>query len=156
MSKKEYILIGLVLVLGGLYVAFFSGWFKPKFIRIEHSVRLSRKSWTGSRTVAAKSPSDVSFVLHNPYRLTSVRVVRAADIATNKFAHSLWHLVSKTGSAPAEGFAYGFPLEGMAPAITGAEPEALEPGTDYLLLLEAGSLKGTNQFTLPQSATAQR
>jgi hypothetical protein len=152
MSKKEYFLVGMVVVLAGLYVVFFSNWFKPKFIRVEHAVRSSRDAWAGGQRVMAdtKSAGSVTFALHRNYRLTSVRVVRADEIATNKYAHPLWHLVSKAGSTPIEGFAYGFPLQGMTPAVAAAEPEMLERGVEYCLFLEAGSLKGSNVFRIDQ------
>ena len=157
LSRKEIFLVVLVLVLGGLYAVFFSDWFKPKFIRIEHSVRSSREGWAGSNRVAAVAGAGaVTFALHKPYKLTSVRVVLLAEIQTNKFAHPIWHLVSKAGSVPADGFAYGFPVQGMSPAITGVEPEPLESGTEYRLLVEAGSLKGTNDFKVERAASSGR
>jgi hypothetical protein len=55
-----------------------------------------------------------------------------------------------------DGFAYGYPLQGMSPAVAGAEPEPLESGIDYLLLVEAGSLKGTNAFTLERQPNSRR
>ncbi len=158
MSKKEYVLIGLVLVLAGLYVVFFSDWFKPKFIRIEHTVRSSRVAWTGNgRRVEpeSKGAGSVTFSLHKNYRLTAVRVFVAAEVQTNKYAHPLWHLVSKAGSAPADGFAYGFPIQGMTPAVAGSEPEILRSGIDYRLAVEAGSLKGTNDFRLDRQVSSR-
>jgi hypothetical protein len=159
MTKKEYILIGFALILGGLYVVFFSDWFKPRFIRIEHTIRASREAWTGNgrrAEPAAKGAGSVTFSLHKNYKLTSVQVFAAAEIQTNKHAHPLWHLVSQAGSEPAEGFAYGFPINGMLPGVAGSEPDALEPGVEYRLLVAAGSLKGTNDFKLERPMSSQR
>jgi hypothetical protein len=101
LSRKEIFLVVLVVALGGWYVIFFSDWFKPRFIRIEHTVRSSREGWAGSNRVevASKWAGSVTFTLHKPYKLTSVRVVPLAEIETNKYAHPVWHLVSKEGSA---------------------------------------------------------
>jgi hypothetical protein len=159
MNKKEYILIGLVALLAGLYIVFFSDWLKPKFIRIEHTLRASREAWTGNgrrAEPAGKGAGSVTFALHKDYQLTSVQVFAAAEIRTNKFAHPLWHLISKAGSAPADGFAYGFPIQGMLPAVPRAEPDPLEAGVEYRLLVEAGSLKGTNDFTLNRQINSDR
>ncbi|HLP75730.1 MAG TPA: hypothetical protein VK327_02350 [Candidatus Paceibacterota bacterium] len=157
MSKKEYFLIGVVVVLAGLYAVFFSDWFKPKFIRIEHTVRSSREAWGGNGRVkpAFKDAGGITFSLHNPYKLTCVRVFVAAELETNKFAHPVWHLVSKKGSEPADGFAYGFQIPGMTSAVPGAEPDALQPGVDYRLVVEAGSLKGTNTFKLDRQVSSR-
>ena len=152
MSRKEYFLVGSVLVLVAVYAVFFSDWFKPKFIRVEHAVRSSREAWAGGQRVVpdTKGAGSVTFALHKSYRLTSIRVVRSDEAATNRFAHPLWQLVSKKGSEPTEGFAYGFRLPGMEPTVAGAEPEPLAAGVDYCLLVEAGSLKGSNVFRIEQ------
>jgi hypothetical protein len=159
MSKKEYCLIGLALVLGGLYAVFFSDWFRSDAIRIEHTIRSSREAWTGNGRRAepeTKGAGSVTFSLHHPYKLTSVQVFVAAEIGTNRFAHPLWHLVSKDGSQPTEGFAYGFQILGMAPAVAGAEPEALQAGIDYRLVVNAGKLTGTNDFRLNRQVSVRR
>ena len=158
MSRKEYILIGLVAVMAALYVVFFSDWFKPKFIRIEYAIRSSREAWGAAGRIETKNnaSSGVSFALHQNYRLTSVRVVRSAEIQTNRYAHPLWNLVTEKGSTPVDGFAYGYSLQGMSPTVAGAEPEPLESGIDYLLLVEAGSLKGTNAFKLERRPNSSR
>jgi len=157
LSRKEIFLVVLVLLLGGLYVVFFSDWFKPRFIRIEHTVS-SREGWAGSNRVAAVSEGagNITFALHKPYKLTAVRVVPLAEIQTNKYAHPVWHLVSKEGSVPADGFAYGFTVQGMSSAIAGVEPEPLKPGVEYRLLVEAGSLKGTNDFKVERMLSSRR
>jgi hypothetical protein len=157
LSRKEIFLVALVLVLGGSYIVFFSDWFKPRFIRIEHSVRSSREGWAGSNRVEAVAGAGaVTFALHKPYKLTSVQVVPLAEIQTNKYAHPVWHLISKEGSVPADGFAYGFPLQGMSPAVSGVEPEPLASGMKYRLLVEAGSLKGTNDFKVERTSSSGR
>lgn len=158
LSRKEMLLVALVLVLGGLYAIFFSDWFKPKFIRIDHTLRSSREGWAGGTRVKPvfKEAGGITFSLYKPYRLTSVQVVPLAEIQTNQHAHPVWHLVSKTGSVPSDGFAYGFPLSGMTPAFAGTEPETLEPGVEYRLLVEAGSLKGTNDFKVERTSTSGR
>jgi hypothetical protein len=160
MSKKEWVSVALVLVLGGLYVVFFSGWFGPKVIRVEHTVRSLRDAYgPGGRRVDAtgKQPlGNVSFSLHKNYQLTSVKVVAAADARTNKYPHALWQLVSKDGSQPVDALAYGMSVPGMTPASSALEPEPLEPGVEYRLLVEAGAWKGARDFTMPLATRAAR
>jgi hypothetical protein len=158
MSRKEFYLVGFVVPLGVLYAIFFSGWFAPKFIRVEHTVRASREAWAGNgqrAQVTAPQGGNVTFSFDQRYRLTSIRVLSVAEAKTNRHAHPLWHLVSKEGSQPADGFAYGFPVPGMAPAVKGAEPDALKPGVEYRLIVEAGSRSGTNDFRLDRAMTAR-
>jgi len=151
MSKKEWVLIGLVLALGGLYAVYFGDWFRPKFIRIEHTARRLRSGFGGPGRSDASQPSmSITFSLGRSYRLTSLRVVLAAEFQTNKFAHSVWRLVSEKGSAPVDRFAYGFPIQGMTPALAGAEPEPLEPGAQYRLLVETAKLKGEHDFNFSE------
>lgn len=158
MSRKEILLVAVVAALAGLYVYYFTDWFRPRFIRIEHTVRSLRDAWDGGRRVAPAShrSSDVTFALHKNYRLTSVEVVPLAEFSTNKYAHPLWHLVAEKGSKPVNGFVYGMPIAGMTSSVAGIDADLLQPGVEYRLLVRAGSLTGTNDFTIPGSSTARR
>ena len=151
MTKKNIFLLSVVVVLTGLYVVYFTDWFRPKFIRIEHSVRSLPAP--GSR---ARSINNVTFSLHKDYRLTSLKVVPAAEFQTNAYVRPLWNLVSEKGSSPVNGFAYGFPVPGMTPAVANADPDPLQPGVEYRLLLEARSTKGEHDFTIPLSTISRR
>lgn len=160
MSRKEWILVALVLVLGGGYVIFFSNWFRPKVMRIEHSARSVRDAYgPGGQRVdpTGKQPlGNVTFSLHQPYKLTEVKVVLAEEAQTNKYPHPLWHLVAEEGSEPVDGLCYGLPVKGMTPASEYLEPEPLQPGVEYRLLVEASSTKAEHDFTLPRAARARR
>ncbi len=160
MSRKEWILVAIVLVLGGVYVGFFSGWFGPKIIRVEHTVRSAREAWGpgGKRVSPAGAPElgNVSFSLHQSYKLTSVKVVAVGDLRTNKYPHALWQLTAPAGSAPVDSLAYGFPVAGMKGPAAGIGPEPLEPGVEYRLLVEAGEWKGARDFVIPRPQTAAR
>jgi hypothetical protein len=154
MSRKEWVLVALVLVLGGLYVVYFSGWLGPRVIRVEYSVRSAREAWgTGGRRVNPAGKAElggVSFALHRNYKLTSVKVLPAADAKTERYAHPLWHLVARKGSQPVDSLAYGLPVAGMTNASAGVGPEPLETGVEYRLLVEAGSWKGARDFVVPR------
>ena len=122
-------------------------------------MRSSREAWGGNGQRVDrgdKAGGDVTFTLHGDYRLTSVQVVPLTEFKTNRFAHPLWHLVSKSGSPRVNGFAYGTAIEGMTPEVATAEPESLEPGVEYRLIVEAGSLRGTNDFSIPARSASRR
>jgi len=151
MTKKDVFLITLVVVLGGLYAIYFSEWFRPKYIRIEYSSRPLREAWSGQGQRVdpqGNQVGNVTFSFHGDYRLTSVKVVSTAEFATNKYAHPLWHMVCKNGSQPVSGFSYGLSIPGMSAAAADSAADPLEPGVQYSLLVEAGSLKGTNNFSI--------
>ncbi len=152
MNRKEYFLVGLAVGLGGLYAFYFSDWFKPKIIRIEHTVRAVQGGWAtvGRPSDPADKPvNNVTFSLHKDYQLTSVKVLVADDARTNQQAQPLWHLVSKHGSQPANSLAYAEPVNGMSPASPGAAAEPLHPGTKYRLVVEAHRWKGEHDFQIP-------
>ena len=144
MNKKEFVLLGLVVVLGCLYSYFFTDWFAPKTIQIEHTARPSREA------------GNVTFALNRTFKLTSIQVVPLAEYETNQYAHPLWHLVSERGSDPAKAFAYGFPIAKMAPSVPGASPAPLVPGIKYRLIIEAGSHRGEHDFSVPVRAGIRR
>src|SRR6478736_1170121 len=159
MSRKEWVLIALVLVLGGLWVVFFSGWFGPKVIRIEHSVRAAHETARpgGRRVDPSGKPAlgYISFSLHRNYRLTSVQVVAVRELQTNQHPPALWFLAAKNGSQPVDSLAYGLPVAGMTPCFPNAEPDPLESGVNYRLLVEAGSWKGSRDFVIPHAAASR-
>ncbi|MFN7140110.1 MAG: hypothetical protein ACK4UN_12315, partial [Limisphaerales bacterium] len=134
MSKKTYILIAAALVMGAIYIFKFTDWFTEKNIQIMYRLRDSK----------------VVFGLGNEdYRLTSVKVVKANEAATNKYARAVWHLVAadpKVGSAPVSAFSYGQNIEGTKPAIPETTAEALEKNTIYRIFVEVGKVKGEREF----------
>lgn len=157
MNRKEFFLVGLVVVLIGVYVIWFTDWFRAKVLHIEHSQRSLREAWSGNRRLdpsGRQTLGNVTFSLHPKCRLTEIKVVPLAEYRTNKYARALWELVSPSGSPPMEGFAYGLPVAGMQPAQPGLEPEPLTPGVEYRLVVKAGKLTGEHDFNLGGSPAA--
>jgi len=150
MTRRDILLVALVVVLGGLYVACFTDWFRTKTMRIEYSARPLREAWgvRGRVDPAGKRPDSVTFSLHRDYRLTSVQVVRVDEVETNQYARRYWDLVCQGGSPPVNAIAYGMPIPGMTSSVPGLAAEPLKPGVRYRLLLQAGSVKGTNDFEI--------
>lgn len=131
MNKRAAILIFATLLLAIFYVYKFTDWFQEKKIHI-----LSRTKKDG-----------IFFGLEDKeYPLTQIKVVRVDEIATNKYAHAMWHLVAESNSAPVTDFVYGLPIPGMKPAVTQTVAEPLLPNVPYRILVEAGKLKGEKDF----------
>ena len=142
MNKKNLILIAVALILAGVYIVYFTGWFQPKTIQISHTSRPVRSARTGS------AATRLNFGLGDYYSLTEIKVVPIAALQTNKLAQPVWHLVSDSGSDDVNLFFYGEKINGMDPAVEGARPEPLQPGVTYRLFVAAGKIKGQHDFQL--------
>ena len=145
MSKNLIVLSGLLVVLLGVYVFFFTDWFNKPSIQIIATIRPSRPS-SIPRPVDTPSVYPVAFSFDGSYRFTEVKVVQAAEYAKNKFAPPLWHMVSDSNSVPTKYFQYGMPIKGMKPSVPRARPGPLKPNEEYLILLDTGSVKGMTNF----------
>ena len=143
MTKKNWLLLLLLIALGAVYAVYFTSWFKPKVIRIFHTYRdlHTRQAREGAMT-------SLNFGVDHVMQLTDVRVVPADGFQTNKNILPLWHLVTDSNSAPVKSFFYGQYIQGMKPAIKGTHPESLETNVPYLLVLTSGRIKGEHSFEL--------
>lgn len=155
MTKRQWILVVVLLVLACVYVYHFAGWFAPKIIPISYTAR-----FFPSRVSSRAELSTILFGFGGQrYRLTEVEVVPLAAWQTNQSVSPLWHLISNSRSAPVEFFRYGQNLRGMKPAVPGAHPEPLKSNVTYRLFVRAGSLKGQCDFQLggrpPATSTNQ-
>jgi len=165
MNKKNLFLIGLVLVLAGLYAVYFTDWFRTKTILIlttnrPVTTRLSGAAggrvggragaWAGARASArpTASANPETIGLDNYYELTEIKVVPLAELQTNKLAQPVWHLVGDPSSDSINTFVYGERLEGMVPAVNGSQPEPLRPGVIYRIFVTDGKIKGEKDFHL--------
>jgi len=144
-SKRVLALIA-VLGLGGLCLYLNKDWFATPPIQIMHRV----SPWMtarGRRAGDAAAGNPVVFSFDRYYRFKRVRVVVAADAATNKYPHAIWELVSDSNSVPTATFTYGGWIRGMRPAVRNARPDPLEPGVTYRLLVEAEGRQAQHDFT---------
>jgi len=142
MSKKNYVLIAIALVLAGVYAVFFTDWFRAKTIPISQTSRLVRSARSGP------AASRLIFGLGSYYSLTEIKVVPLAALQTNKLAQPVWHLVSDSGSDDVNLFFYGQKINGMDSAVEGSRPEPLQPGVIYRLFVVAGKIRGQHDFQL--------
>jgi hypothetical protein len=149
MTKNGIVLSIIAVILAAVYVAYFTDLFRREGIQIIPTVR------PGSASAIPRDPDEVpvhrvSFALDGKYKLTSVKVLVAAELATNKYATPLWHLVSDSNSVPTKSIVYGYPITGMKPSVPRARPEPLLANVEYTLVLEAGKTHSqTNFHTTP-------
>jgi hypothetical protein len=145
MNKRTVFLVGAILVLAVAYnLSFFMDWHKRPDIQI--FCGKSRQAILGR----SQTPTLI-FQFKEACPLTSIKVVEAGDARTNKYPHALWHVLAADKPVPTSSFTYGANIQGMKPEIPTAVPEELEPGTDYLLLVEAGKkAKGKLAFQAPE------
>lgn len=150
-SKALLVLI-LILGLGGLCLYVNRDWFAKRRIQISYRV----SPWLKD-SPRARGRMDlgipVVFSLDQYCRLTEVKVFKAGELATNKYALPIWSLTTESNSVPTASFAYGQRIPGMHPAVKGARPDALEPYVLYQLVLKTGDDEAQHDFTttpLPQ------
>ena len=155
MSRTKTILIVVLLLgFGSLAVYLNKDWFAKRTMQISHRV----SPWMKDARRGRGRPdlgTPVTFQLDSYYRLTSVKVVIAAEIATNKYAHPLWELVTTSNSIPTASFAYGERLRGMTPAVKGAAPDPLDPEVKYRLLIKTKDLATQHDFSTKPAQAAQ-
>src|SRR5687767_4070201 len=134
-------LAGVILLT--LYLTLFRGC-KEEPMQITAKPRTVRRGTPTERGMPAMY--DVTFGLNKKYKLTSVKVVAAEDMRTNKYPRVLWHVIEDAKPAAVNAIGYGKPVRGMKPASPDLLPEPLEPGQEYVVLIEAGRLKAQTNF----------
>ena len=155
MSKNGIVLTVVAVILAAIYVYAFTDWLRSETIQILYKVRPVRV------TIAFADPDQpavypVTFAFSGRYELTSIKVVAASDLATNKHPYPLWHLVSDSNSVPTKSIVYGYPVKGMKPAVARTRPEPLLPDVEYVLLVESGDIKSQTNFHTAKATVASR
>ena len=149
MNKKTTFQIVLLIVLLGVVIHYRSALFKAPKIRILYTLHRRQIARSANASPSTDQPRlEAAFGMDQLYELTSVKVVPLDEWTTNKEAHPLWHLVTKTYSPPVKAFLYGQQIGGME-SVSGARAEPLATNIDYLLLIEAGRRSGECDFKLP-------
>jgi hypothetical protein len=147
MTTKQWTLIALAVVLGGLSLYLNRDWFAADVIQIHHRSRPARAGFMRrNRPMPVMATDPVFFAFDRKLKLTTLKVIPVSDIETNKYPHPIWDLVATTNTVPVAQFAYGMPIRGMQPRVKGATPDPLVPGAAYRLLIEAGKLKAQHDF----------
>lgn len=144
MTKKNYFQIGLVLVMVGAYIIYFTDWFKTKPMHITGARSRVVRAVRNAQSGAAAAP--MIFYMGDSFELTEVKVVPLDALKTNKLSQPVWHLVGDPSSDSISSFSYGQRIEGMSPAGDNAQTEQLQPSVMYRLFLTAGKVKGQLDF----------
>jgi hypothetical protein len=134
-------LLGVILLT--LYLVLFSGC-KEEPMLITSKLRPVRRGTSVERGVTPLY--DVTFGFNKAYKLTSVKVVSAEDLRTNKYPRALWHVVQDGRSWPVKAISYGKPARGMKPVAPDLQPETLEADQEYVVFIEAGGIKAQTNF----------
>ena len=143
MKDKIIIFSLLGVIMLALYLALFSGC-KEEPMLITSKLRPVRRGTSVERGITPLY--DVTFGFNKAYKLTSVKVISAEDLRTNKFPRVLWHVVEDGRSAPVKAISYGKPARGMKPVVPDLQPEPLEADQEYVVLIEAGGIKAQTNF----------
>jgi hypothetical protein len=149
MTSKQWLLIALAVVLGGLSLYLNRDWFAGEVIQIHSRSRPARAGFLRrGRTAPKPTATDpVFFAFDRKLKLTSLKVIPVSEIETNKYPHPILDFVSDSNSIPIGEWSYGLPIRGMHPAVKGATPDPLQPGVKYRLIIEAGKKKAEHDFT---------
>ena len=145
--ERKLLTVAGVIVLIGLYACIYRDWFRPPKIQIYDRISTGRPMRKTTRTNQIADLT-VAFGLDRLYELTEVKVVAVAELATNKYAHAVWHLVSDSNSIPVKGFNYGQHIRGMRLEAKTARPAALESNVTYRLFVKANGQKGQYDFKI--------
>jgi hypothetical protein len=146
MTRKVWMLIGLAVLLGGLSLYLNKDWFGRPPIHIYDRSRPARGflARRGRAEDSLINPLVLGF--DRLLKLTSVKVIPLSELATNKYPHPVWELISESNSVPIKTFSYGQSIRGMHPKVKGAQPDPLQPKVPYRLFIEAGPLKAEHDF----------
>ena len=150
MTKKNWLLMVALVALAGVYVFYFTDWFKPKTIHISHTNRVVRPRLAGNLRANQGLPP-ITFGVEPQSRLTEITVVPLAAWQTNQNTLPLWHLVASTNAEPIKMFMYGQRIRGLKPAVPGAHAQDLETNVTYRLFVTAGKAKGQHDFEIKGS-----
>jgi hypothetical protein len=147
MTRKQWFFLALAVLMGGLSVYLNKDWFAKDDIQIFHRSRPARFGlFRRGKQPDTGAVDPLFFSLSRALKLTSLKVIPESEIATNKYPHPIWHLVSDSNSVPITDIVYGARIPGMRPSVPGATADPLEPGAKYRLLIEAGSIKAQHTF----------
>src|SRR2546425_1253317 len=107
MTTKQWMLITLTVVLAGFSLYLNKDWFGSENIQIYHRSRpagLIRRKRVDIPGVDNPAINPIVFGFGHKLRLTSIKVIPVSELATNKYPHPIWHLVSTSNSVPIKDF----------------------------------------------------
>jgi len=135
----------VLIALAGVYIFYFTDWFKPKIIHISHTSRAIRMRFLNNNATKPET-TPITFGLEPQCQPTEIKVVPLAAWLTNQNVLPVWHLIADSNSVPIKIFVYGQRIRGLKPEVPGAHAEPLQPDVTYRLFVTAGKAKGQHDF----------
>jgi hypothetical protein len=148
MTKKNWLMMVALVALAGVYVFYFTDWFKPKIIHISHTSRAFRPRFGNNNPAARLVQPPITFGVEPQCTLTEIKVVPLAAWLTNQNTLPLWHLIASTNAEPVKMFFYGQRIRGLKPEVAGGHAAPLETNVVYRLFVTAGKAKGQHDFEI--------
>jgi hypothetical protein len=150
--KKTLGVAALLVVVAAIYFYLYRDYFTHRDLPIHVTIRprIGMRARIQPGANDQPPPKLVTFNLGGGlYKLTFIAVYSMSELATNKDASPIWHMVSDSNSIPVENFVYGWNIRGMHPEIKGSHAEPLQPDTGYRVVVKAGSRRGVHEFKTP-------
>src|SRR4051812_43418943 len=110
MTRKQWMLIAVAVVLGGISLYLNKDWFTAPGIHISHRSRPARLVLGRKKALADGDSQPILFMFDHKLKLTSLKVFPVSDIETSKYPHAIWYLTSESNSAPIKDVVYGQPV----------------------------------------------
>src|SRR3954470_2988667 len=104
MTRKQWMLIAVAVVLGGVSLYLNKDWFSKPGIHISHRSRPARLAYGRKKTPSDPDIQPLIFMFDHKVKLTALKVFPVSDIETSKYPHAIWNLVSDSNSAPIKDF----------------------------------------------------
>ena len=146
MTRKQWTLLALAVLLGGFSLYLNKDWFAKDNIQIYDRSRPIRGGGLVRRQVEEGAVNPIVFGFDRKLPLKSIKVIPLSALETNKYPHPIWYLVSESNSVPTKDFLYGMNIRGMHPAVKDSAADPLEPDVKYRLFIETGSIKAEHDF----------
>jgi hypothetical protein len=97
MTTKNWMLVALTVMLGGLSLYLNRDWFARDNIQLMHRSRPARGAF-GRRGTDNPLINPLSFWFDRKVGLTSLKVIPVFDLETNKYPQPIWYLLSDSNS----------------------------------------------------------
>lgn len=142
MSRKTWILVTVLILLGTGYAYRFTDWFSPPKIQVDVVTRPSGRPGRDPESLP------VLFMLDRDYPIRGVRVVAVSNVPPAEVGKTVWEVRGAEKPGEARGFEYGDAFPGTK---TLTPPQKLVPDGVYRLELESGRYKGQREFRVPSA-----
>ena len=147
MNQKAVWTTILLVALAGFCLYINRDTFSRAPLRVSHKVQARGQMMNRHpQNALPEKGNSVLFGFNHHITLKSVKVCVASEVETNKYARTVWELVTESNSIPVRSIVYGQNIRGMQPARKGIFPDPLEPGVQYRLFIESSGGQAVHDF----------